>query len=130
MARDGGQYTTTSIRDILDGTSNTFAAGESLYESCNWFTWVNPNGSEVSSAVPINFKIIHNDSWSNPAGYNDRQSTYNWRSGFGFRSMHPGIVQFLFCDGRVTSIKETINRNIYRWLSTRAQGEIVSSDAY
>jgi prepilin-type N-terminal cleavage/methylation domain-containing protein len=131
MARDGGFYTTTAIRNITDGTSNTFAAGESLYETSNWFTWVNPNGAMCSAAVPINWKIwtVTTD-WNNTAALASRHDSYNWRAGFGFRSQHPGIVQFLFCDGRVAAIKESINRNTYRFLSTRAMGEVVSSDAY
>ena len=43
---------------------------------------------------------------------------------------HPGVVQFLFCDGRVVLLKEPINRDTYRRLSTRAEGDAVSSDAY
>jgi prepilin-type N-terminal cleavage/methylation domain-containing protein len=133
MCRSGG---TVSIRDITDGTSNTLAAGESLYETCNWFTWPNPNGTTISSVVPLNWKITHKDTtgnavWGATTGINDRNDSWNWRSGFGFRSQHPGIVQFLFCDGRVTAIKETINRDyVFRGLSTRAMGEVVSADSY
>ena len=73
-------------------------------------------------------KISHSSEWDD---VNNRYASLNWRSGFGFRSQHPGIVQFLFCDGRVTAIKETINRDyVYRALSTRAQGEVVSADSY
>jgi prepilin-type N-terminal cleavage/methylation domain-containing protein len=123
MSRSGG---TTSIRDITDGTSNTFAAGESLYESCDWFTWSNPNGTTCGSQMTINYKLITSHT-GNSASLTD---SGNWRVGFGFRSQHPGIVQFLFADAHVGAIKESINRNTYRWLSTRAGGEIISSDAY
>jgi len=133
MARDG-QGGTINLRAITDGTSNTFAVGETLFESCRWFTWPNPNGTTGSTVVPINWKVFHHvgadQMWDADKGVNDRNDSWNWRSGFGFRSQHPGIVQFLFCDGRVTAIKESINRNTYRWLSTRAGGEIISSDAY
>jgi hypothetical protein len=135
MARDG-QGGTKSIRDITDGTSNTFAVGETLFESCNWFSWPNPNGSTGSSVVPLNWKITHHvttdaEAWGATTGINDRYDSWNWRSGFGFRSQHPGIVQFLFCDGSSKAIKETINRDyVYRALSTRAQGEVVSADSY
>ena len=122
MTRDGG---TTSIRDLTDGTSNTFALGESLFEACDWFTWPNPNGTTAGTAIPINYKVtVHDENADN------RSSSRNWRVGFGFKSQHPGIVQFLFADGRVTSIKESINRVTYRALSTRNLGEVISSDAY
>jgi prepilin-type processing-associated H-X9-DG protein len=44
--------------------------------------------------------------------------------------MHPGIVNFLFCDGRVAALKCSTARTTYRALSTRNQGEVISSDAY
>ena len=135
MARDG-QGGSINLRSITDGTSNTFAVGESLFESCNWFTWPNPNGTTAGSVVPLNWKITHHvttsaSAWGATTGINDRQDSWNWRSGFGFRSQHPGIVNFLFCDGRVVSIKESINRDgVYRGLSTRALGEVISADSY
>jgi prepilin-type N-terminal cleavage/methylation domain-containing protein len=125
MSRHAG---TTSIRDITDGTSNTFAIGESLFLASRWFTWPNPNGTTATSNVPINWKVTK----TTEADWNvdDRNDHSNWRAGFGFKSMHPGIVQFLFADGSAKPIKETIDRVTYRSLSTRAMGEIVSADSY
>lgn len=123
MSRSGG---TSSLRDITDGSSNTFAVGETLYESCDWFTWGNSNGTTAGTQMTINYKQIK-DHNANPGSLTD---SGNWRVGFGFRSQHAGIVQFLFADAHVTGIKETINRNTYRWLSTRAGGEILSADSY
>ena len=60
---------------------------------------------------------------------------------FGFRSQHPGGANFLFADGSVKFLKETIDmgnpnytppisKGVYRQLSTRNGGEVISSDAY
>jgi prepilin-type N-terminal cleavage/methylation domain-containing protein/prepilin-type processing-associated H-X9-DG protein len=123
MCRSGG---TTSMRDITDGTSNTFAAGEVLYETCDWWTWANPNGSTCGTSCPICYMRVKTHNFDAGSAID----SFNWRVGFGFRSQHPGIVNFLMCDGSVKAIKCSISRITYRALSTRGLGEIISSDSY
>jgi prepilin-type N-terminal cleavage/methylation domain-containing protein len=45
-------------------------------------------------------------------------------------SYHPGIANVAMADGSIKAIKETINRDIWMGLSTRAGGEVISSDSY
>jgi prepilin-type processing-associated H-X9-DG protein len=45
-------------------------------------------------------------------------------------SMHPGGVNVLMADGHVNFIKNSIGMNIWWALGTRANGEVISADAY
>jgi len=47
-----------------------------------------------------------------------------------YYSRHPGGVNFVFGDGSVKFIKDSINPTVYQALATRAGGEVVSSDSY
>lgn len=46
------------------------------------------------------------------------------------RSLHPGGVNTLFCDGQVAFVRNSVALNVWRGLSTRAGGEAISADAY
>ncbi|MDX2039549.1 MAG: DUF1559 domain-containing protein [Isosphaeraceae bacterium] len=65
--------------------------------------------------------------YGNPVGW---LNTCQGLAQFGFRSHHPGGANFLFGDGSVKFLKETINMPTYHALSTRALGEVISADSY
>lgn len=105
------------INMVTDGTSNTFMAGEQIRAVTQWNAWVGGNASIGSTAVPLNYKL-------------PTPNVGNWTRQYTFRSLHPGGANFAMADGSVKFIKSSINFNVYQALSTRAQGEVISADAY
>jgi prepilin-type N-terminal cleavage/methylation domain-containing protein/prepilin-type processing-associated H-X9-DG protein len=101
-----------ALRDILDGTSNTFMVGEDVPEQNQHTAWSFSNGDYASCHVPLNYFTKP----PNPA---------DWPNKISFRSRHPGGAQFCFADGSVKYIQQTISHPLYRALSTRKGGEVV-----
>jgi prepilin-type N-terminal cleavage/methylation domain-containing protein/prepilin-type processing-associated H-X9-DG protein len=104
-----------TFAEIRDGLSNTFAAGEVVPEWCVWEDW--GHQSFATTAFPINHR---NHDFAQailpPTDHNNC---------IGFRSLHPGGAQFVFCDGSVHFISETIDILTYRALASRDGSEVL-----
>jgi prepilin-type processing-associated H-X9-DG protein len=133
--------------DVTDGSSNTILVGETLPEFCEFqrYTtngWAGSNHvSQGQTIQPINWPI-------DPIGYpgppnysaNCAQSwngqptcpsgpthcMWNWHVTWGFKSRHPGGVNFAFGDGSVHWVNETIDHQLYQYLGCRHDGQPVS----
>jgi prepilin-type N-terminal cleavage/methylation domain-containing protein/prepilin-type processing-associated H-X9-DG protein len=104
---------TASIAEITDGTSNTFVAGEVIPGYCIWEDWGHQNFA--TTAFPIN--------WMNSSGTALLGDPNNCIT---FRSFHSGGANFVFGDGGVRFMTDSMDFTIYRALASRNGGEVAS----
>jgi prepilin-type N-terminal cleavage/methylation domain-containing protein/prepilin-type processing-associated H-X9-DG protein len=107
----------TRMADILDGTSNTFAVGETVTAWTKWAWWFYFNGTTGTCAMPLNYEL---DSISR------EKNIVDWQNNYGFMSRHPGGGHFAFADGSVRFISEGIDLTTYHALATIQGGETVA----
>jgi prepilin-type N-terminal cleavage/methylation domain-containing protein/prepilin-type processing-associated H-X9-DG protein len=162
-----GYNWTFRVAHVEDGLSNTVFVGEfarfkndpdQVFNTWSRSAWLRSNAPGLtsrqqglaSSVARINAPLQLNDQLTfppttAPTGWIDGwlyQSNPDYRQlgQFGFRSQHPGGANFLFGDGSVRFLKETIdmgspnyadhNIGVYRKLSTMSGGEMIGADAY
>lgn len=115
------------IRDVTDGTSNTFLVGESSWDKNeqryrSWLrgSWTNtaltiyPGGNDIIVSTK-NIRYQPNTNGGN-----------NFTNDMPFGSNHTGGVQMLMADGAVTFLSENIDNTIYRGMASRGGGEIAT----
>ncbi len=106
LCRTWGPVITTHLREITDGTSHTFAVGESIAWWCGWTNWGWTNGSTATCAIPLNYQV---------GGQLDLHTVWdNFADNYSFFSNHPGGGQFAMCDGSVLFVANEIDLNLYR----------------
>ena len=113
------------LREMTDGTSKTFLIGEASPEDQNSAAFTS-DGDWAITSVQLNFD------WATSGFCIDGSGTQNsavcWPIMCGFRSDHPGGVQFAFVDGSVRFISDNIDHPTHRALSTRTRGEVVRGE--
>jgi prepilin-type N-terminal cleavage/methylation domain-containing protein/prepilin-type processing-associated H-X9-DG protein len=114
-AAGAGRAVTTTIAQVSDGTSQTFAVGESVPERCAWSSWYSFEGALATCAVPLN--------WAR-SGSSAAEIATVWQDSWTFRSRHRGGGNFGFLDGHVQFISNDIDLATYRALGTIAAGEV------
>ena len=102
------------MRDIRDGTSNTFAVGEACSEDTSlvWPSYHNSYCLRITTHAP-------NGTCSAPC--------YSWDF---LASKHEGGLFMLFADGQVRFISENIDNGTWRALGTIAGNELVDDEDY
>jgi prepilin-type processing-associated H-X9-DG protein len=118
-----------NLLHVTKGTSHTLLAGEMHYVMTGYTftsgaflgqprtgstTWVraHPGDSHATTNVPLNTRqyVTRADA---PLDYWTRSSYYS------FRSVHPGGATFVFGDGSVKFISESVAFPTYQWLGSR-----------
>jgi prepilin-type N-terminal cleavage/methylation domain-containing protein/prepilin-type processing-associated H-X9-DG protein len=120
----------TTFADVIDGLSQTLAVGE---RHNGKFPTVVGSGGHVSvetvwvGAIMEGFTDAHGHTTLFVTGHTPTSPSLDDQDA---ASRHDGGTNFSLGDGSVRFIKNTINLSVYRSLSTRASGEVISSDAY
>jgi len=112
---------------VKDGLSNTIFIGESLpaqHDHIAQNIWWHFNGgaAHVSTIIPINYRS-DGTNWCSPA----QTFKGNWSVSWGFKSNHSGGANFLFGDGSVHFIGQSIDHRTYQLLGCRNDGMVATN---
>jgi prepilin-type N-terminal cleavage/methylation domain-containing protein/prepilin-type processing-associated H-X9-DG protein len=116
--------TPCTIAQVTDGLSKTIFFGEvrprcSQHAQNGWAASNDGNGY-CSTLIPINYDSC-NDNSPDPC-----HRTFNWNTEVGFRSAHSGGVNFLFGDGAIHFVAETIDHQTYQYLGGKNDGQAIN----
>jgi prepilin-type N-terminal cleavage/methylation domain-containing protein/prepilin-type processing-associated H-X9-DG protein len=117
-----------SMREIEDGTSHTIAMGE-VRPSSSGFQWINgwtrSEGLWFATTAPINYVTDPEEVKISGLPVRCRNWENDFNVAMGFKSRHPGGANFVFCDGSVQFLQESIDYTTYQRLGARNDAEAV-----
>lgn len=136
----------TKLSEILDGSSKTLGVGESIHFSLygdgpgygkpkeggpgSWYHGGScaANSDKSGCAENSDFTARHIRSTKNPMNSKVYPILEKVDAEVPFGSPHPGGVQFVYCDGHITFLQDSLDMDVYQSLSTRAGEEIVGNE--
>ena len=110
--------------DIYDGSSNTILIGEFIADGAD-LGWA----SGTRATLRNTSEILDNSQWN--ATYAGGAIATMKKTFVGvFSSPHPGTVNFLFADGSVHSLTNTINATVFKNLGNRSDGAMMGDQNF
>jgi prepilin-type N-terminal cleavage/methylation domain-containing protein/prepilin-type processing-associated H-X9-DG protein len=112
----------TAVKQVTDGLSNTIFFGEmrvecSSHARVGWAKTNNGNGY-ATTLIPINYDTCDEQA------VDPCHRPCTWNTEVGYKSAHPGGADFLYGDGSVHFIEESIDHQAYQYLGARADGQV------
>lgn len=104
--------TKTRMRDVTDGTSNTFMLGERRANLCHW-------GGAWSTNFPGAF------TGQKPNSPTQTTNPNNYQNNCGFSSTHVGGLHMCMADGAVRFISENIDHQTFCYIGDKADGHVI-----
>ena len=134
-----GWRSLTDFGSITDGTSNTFLAGEKhvrpdgfgydtvtspvYFRSGDSSAYHNDRGPTVVRAAGPGYPLAPNQWYLFPPA--DPPLDGNFFKKYNFGSYHPGVCNFVFCDGSVRPISNTVSVDILGRMASRNDGQVI-----
>jgi prepilin-type N-terminal cleavage/methylation domain-containing protein len=121
----------TRLASIEDGTSNTFLVGEKhvpIKMLGRLKVGDGPIYSGAWSAFPGRIAGIEDPLARGPNDITPSAGVVDGIFARKFGSWHPGVCQFVFCDGSTRMIRVTIDSASLRALAVRNDGEVIKED--
>lgn len=109
---------TTTFASITDGTSNTFLIGEKHVPKGKFGDGAAGDNSIYNSGASGPYSRVAGP--AHPIAQNIREP-FNYQ----FGSYHPGVCNFVFCDGRVQAVSASTSGSILQMLTLRDDGEVI-----
>jgi prepilin-type N-terminal cleavage/methylation domain-containing protein/prepilin-type processing-associated H-X9-DG protein len=128
-----GENSTTRLSDVTDGTSNTLAMGEQTLDLHNGITsawayagWlsvgIDPVGAWELTYPPRGLNIWNYNNAPPPNGTRGRRASW-----YNAASLHPGGVNFVYADGSVHFLSQTMDLQSLTLLSRMADGQVIAN---
>ncbi len=119
----------TGIAAIIDGTSNTFLAGEK-HVPANMFGRAKVGDGPLYSGAWTCFAArlagIEDPLARGPTDVTPSGGVVDGIYARKFGGYHPGVCQFVFCDGSVKAVRTSIDGANLRRLAVRNDGEVIT----
>jgi prepilin-type N-terminal cleavage/methylation domain-containing protein/prepilin-type processing-associated H-X9-DG protein len=110
------------LKTCTQGLSNPSLRFSSTVALGMTWVWGDETYTMGSVLLPPNPKYPNCSTW--PTNQSDTPGMY------GLSSYHPGGANVLMCDGSARFLKDSTSNNVIWSLGSRAQGEVVSADAF
>ena len=109
----------TRIKDVLDGTTNTFAVGEGYTKFM-----IEIDGPDHPNAGDFGVWVGTNTQHQNVVAETALKHIPNGDRDDSFASAHTGGIQMSFADGSVQYVSENVDMETYGYLGDKADGNI------